>query len=195
MNSVCVYCGSAFGRDPAYLAAATATGVAIAGARLTLVYGGARVGLMGAVADAALASGGRVVGVMPRDLVEREIAHPGLSELHVVNSMHERKWRMAELADAFLTLPGGAGALEEMFEQWTWAQLGFHAKPSGFLDVGGYFRPLREMIARMVDADFLAPAYADMLIYAAEPGEALEAFARYTPPAPKWGGPPARDSD
>jgi uncharacterized protein (TIGR00730 family) len=128
MKSVCVFCGSNVGRDPAYLKAAIMAGEVIARSGLTTVYGGGKVGLMGAVADAALAAGGRVVGVMPRALFEREIAHSGLSELRVVETMHERKQTMANLADGFLALPGGAGTFEELFEQWTWAQLGIHTK-------------------------------------------------------------------
>jgi uncharacterized protein (TIGR00730 family) len=123
---------------------------------------------------------------MPADLVSQEIAHPGLSELRVVNSMHERKWAMAELADGFLCLPGGAGTFEEIFEQWTWALLGFHSKPCGFVDVDGYYQPLRAAIANMVENGFLQPQYGDMLIWAADTGEALQRFAAYAPPAPKW---------
>ena len=135
LSSVCVFCGSASGNDPRFVEAASLFGRALAERGLTLVYGGGRVGLMGAVADGALGAGGRVVGVMPRGLVEREIAHVGLSELRVVETMHERKTAMSEVADAFAVLPGGAGTLEEAFEQWTWAQLAIHAKPVGFLDV------------------------------------------------------------
>src|SRR5215831_13324119 len=150
VKSVCVFCGSNVGRDPAYLKAAVSAGEALARAGLTLVYGGGKVGLMGAVADAALASGGRVVGVMPRALFEREIAHSALSELRVVETMHERKQTMASLADGFLALPGGAGTFEEFFEQWTWAQLGIHGKPVGLLDVNDYFRPLLALIDKIV---------------------------------------------
>jgi uncharacterized protein (TIGR00730 family) len=142
---------------------------------------------MGVVAEAALAAGGRVIGVMPADLVSQEIAHPGLTELRVVNSMHERKWAMAELADAFLCLPGGPGTFEEIFEQWTWALLGFHAKPCGFVNVAGYYEPLRAAIANMVENGFLKPQYAEMLIYARDTAEALERVRTYVPPPPKWG--------
>ena len=186
MKRICVYCGSAVGRRLAYLAAARQTGVALAQAGLTLVYGGGKVGLMGEVADAALEAGGRVVGVMPRDLVAREIAHAGLSDLHVVNSMHERKWRMAELADGFVSLPGGAGTLEEFFEQWTWAQLGFHDKPSALLNVDGYFDPLCDLVARMVDEGFLAAEYRRMLIVEPMIEAVLAACRAYQPPPPKW---------
>jgi uncharacterized protein (TIGR00730 family) len=190
MHAVAVYCGSQPGRNPAYMAAAIEVGARLAREGKTLIYGGGRTGLMGAVADAALAGGGRVVGVMPRDLVSREIAHTGLSELQVVNSMHERKWRMAEIADGFLSLPGGAGTLEEFFEQWTWGQLGFHDKPNALLDVDGYFEPLCATIRRMVEEGFLAPDYEKMLIVSRDLDEVMAAMAAYIPPPPKWTGPP-----
>jgi uncharacterized protein (TIGR00730 family) len=186
VKSICIYCGSAAGTNPAFLTEAIRAGTLIAKAGVTLVYGGGRVGLMGAVADAALAAGGTVVGVMPADLVSQEIAHTGLSELRVVNSMHERKWAMAELADGFLCLPGGPGTFEEIFEQWTWALLGFHAKPCGFVNVAGYYEPLRAAIRNMVENGFLQPQYGEMLIYARDTEEALQRFEIYVPPAPKW---------
>ncbi|WP_395670913.1 TIGR00730 family Rossman fold protein [Phenylobacterium sp.] len=186
MNSICIYCGSSAGTDPAFLEEAVRAGTLIAQQGLTLVYGGGRVGLMGAVADAALAAGGRVVGVMPADLVAQEIAHTGLTDLHVVNSMHERKWRMAELSDGFLCLPGGPGTFEEIFEQWTWALLGFHAKPCGFVNVNGYYNLLRQTIQQMADKGFSTPPYVDMLIYAKDTAEALDRFRAYQPPPPKW---------
>ena len=187
MKSICIYCGSAEGNDPAFKAEAVRAGTAIAQAGLTLIYGGGKVGLMGAVADAALAAGGDVTGVMPADLVSQEIAHPGITELRVVNSMHERKWAMAELADGFLCLPGGPGTFEEIFEQWTWAQLGFHSKPCGFVNVGGYYDLLRQTIQQMADRGFTTQPYADMLIYADTTEEAITRFAAYQPPPPKWG--------
>jgi uncharacterized protein (TIGR00730 family) len=168
------------------MAAAVRCGTLIAEAGLTLVYGGGKVGLMGAVADAALAAGGRVVGVMPDDLVKAEIAHRGLSDLHVVRSMHERKERMADLSDGFLCLPGGPGTFEEIFEQWTWALLGIHAKPCGFVNVGGYYDPMRQTIQKMADNGFIAQTYVDMLIYADDTAEVLEAFRAYVAPPPKW---------
>ena len=186
MKSICIYCGSAIGKNPAFLAEAQRAGESIARAGLTLVYGGGRIGLMGAVADAALAAGGAVVGVMPADLVSQEIAHTGLTELRVVNSMHERKWAMAELSDGFLCLPGGAGTFEEIFEQWTWALLGFHSKPCGFVNVDGYYEPLRAAIGNMVDNGFLGREYGEMLIYAPDTAGALEQFEAYVPPPPKW---------
>lgn len=187
MKSICIYCGSAPGNDPAFLQEAVSAGTLIAQSGLTLVYGGGKVGLMGAVADAALAAGGQVVGVMPADLVNQEIGHTGLTELHVVNSMHERKWKMAELADGFLCLPGGPGTFEEIFEQWTWALLGFHNKPCGFVNVKGYYDLLRQTVEQMAQKGFLAQPYVDMLVYAKDTAEALEAFEAYVPPPPKWG--------
>jgi uncharacterized protein (TIGR00730 family) len=186
VKSICIYCGSAAGTNPAFLNEAIRAGTLIARSGLTLVYGGGRVGLMGAVADAALAAGGKVVGVMPADLVNQEIGHTGLTELRVVDSMHERKWAMAELADGFLCLPGGPGTFEEIFEQWTWALLGFHAKPCGFVNVAGYYEPLRAAIGNMVENGFLAPQYGEMLIYAGDTAEALAKFEAYVPPPPKW---------
>lgn len=161
-------------------------GTAIARAGLTLVYGGGKTGLMGAVADAALAAGGRVLGVMPEDLVNAEIAHRGLTELHVVQSMHERKLKMADLSDAFLCLPGGPGTFEEIFEQWTWALLGIHAKPCGFVNTSGYYDLMAQTIQKMADSGFIAQQYVDMLIYAEATEPALEAFRNYVAPAPKW---------
>ena len=187
MKSICVYCGSAQGADPAFLEEAIVAGTTLAKAGLTLVYGGGRVGLMGAVADAALAAGGKVIGVMPADLVSQEIGHTGLTELIVVNSMHERKWKMAELSDGFLCLPGGPGTFEEIFEQWTWALLGFHAKPCGFVNVSGYYDLLRATIQQMADNGFIAQQYVDMLVYADTTAEAIERFQAYVAPPPKWG--------
>jgi uncharacterized protein (TIGR00730 family) len=183
---LCVYCGTSFGADPAYLEAARATGRYCAEQGIEIVYGGARVGLMGAVADAALAAGGRVTGVIPQALVDREIAHPGLSAMHVVGSMHERKALMAELSDGFLALPGGPGTLDEIVEQWTWGLLGIHGKPCGFLNVKGYYEPLRAMTLRMVEQDFVHQRYADMLVFAETPAELVDRFRSYKPPPPKW---------
>jgi uncharacterized protein (TIGR00730 family) len=188
VNNICVYCGSSPGADPRFTDAAVACGTRLAEAGLTLVYGGGRMGLMGAVADAALAGGARVVGVITQGLVDREIAHRGLSELHVVPSMHERKLKMAELSDAFLCLPGGPGTFEEIFEQWTWSLLGIHAKPCGFVNVGGYFDRMRGTIQHMADSGFIAQVYVDALTYAESTDAALEAFRGYVPPPPKWSG-------
>lgn len=186
MKSICVYCGSSAGTDPRFMEEAVACGTLLAQSGLTLVYGGGKVGLMGAVADAALAAGGRVTGVMPEDLVNQEIAHRGLSELRVVGSMHERKLAMAELADGFLCLPGGPGTFEEIFEQWTWALLGIHAKPCGFVNVSGYYGLMAATIQQMADNGFIAQPYVDMLIYRDTSAEVIEAFRGYVAPPPKW---------
>lgn len=186
---VCVFCGSSPGNDPIYGEAAAATARALAATGATIVFGGGRVGLMGIVADAALNAGGTVVGVIPRSLVEREIAHNGLHQLHVVETMHERKTKFAELADAFLALPGGAGTLEEIFEQWTWGQLGIHAKPCGFLNTKGYFDPIRAMIEKMVLEGFTIQAFADMLSFSDKADILLAGFRSYVPPPRKWSSP------
>ena len=161
--SICVYCASRPGRGPAHAAAARDTGTWIGRMGWQLVYGGGRAGLMGEVADAALAAGARVVGVIPQSLMERELGHTGLSELHVVQTMHERKRLMAERSDAFLALPGGIGTMEELFEVWTWRQLGYHDKPVGLLDVDGYYRRLLAFVDDMHDAGFVAPAQRALL--------------------------------
>jgi uncharacterized protein (TIGR00730 family) len=187
MRALCVFCGSSPGGDPAYLAAAGAMGSAIADRGLTLVYGGAKVGLMGAVADAALAAGGKVIGVLPKALMIKEIGHHGLSQLEVVGSMHERKARMAELSDGFVALPGGAGTLEEIFEIWTWGQLGFHGKPAGFLNVAGYYDKLLGFLDHTVGEAFVKPVHRDMLIFRDAAGPLLDALAAYrAPAAEKW---------
>ena len=183
---LCIYCGTSFGADPAYLAAAQATARLLAEQGVGIVYGGATVGLMGAVADAALAAGGKVIGVMPQALVDREIAHLGLTEMHVTQSMHERKALMEQLSDGFIALPGGPGTLEEVIEQWTWGLLGIHAKPCGFLNVKGYFDPLRAMTARMVAEGFSQQRFADMLTFTDDPAELLRRFRAYVAPVPKW---------
>ncbi|HMQ73316.1 MAG TPA: TIGR00730 family Rossman fold protein [Rubrivivax sp.] len=153
--SLCVYCGSRTGTQPAFTEAARRLGTLLGAAGGQLVYGGGRVGLMGIAADATLAAGGRVVGVIPEALMQREVGHAGLSELHVVPTMHLRKQMMAERADAFVALPGGIGTLEELFEAWTWRQIGYHDKPIGVLDVGGYFEPLLRFVDRCVEQGFL----------------------------------------
>ena len=155
LEAVAVFCGSRFGNDPRWAELAEATGRRLAESGITVVYGGGHVGLMGVVADAALAAGGSVVGVIPVALDNRELAHHGLTELHVVDDMHQRKAMMAERADGFITLPGGVGTLEEVTEQWTWAQLGIHAKPSVFLDTR-YWEPMRHLVERMVESGFVA---------------------------------------
>ncbi|ALJ22194.1 TIGR00730 family Rossman fold protein [Microbacterium sp. No. 7] len=182
MNTVTVFCGSSPGYDPVYVEAASAVGEAIGRAGMGLVYGGGHVGLMGTVADAALRAGAHVTGVIPRALQAREAVNEAVSELIVVDSMHERKTIMADRADAFLALPGGPGTLEELTEQWTWAQLGIHEKPVGLLNVDGYFDPLLAFVANMRDRGFTHPRYTDMLVVATDPVEALARLRDYVPP-------------
>lgn len=187
MKSVCVFCGSSFGSNPAYEQAARQMGSAIASAGLALVYGGAKVGLMGAVADAALEKGGTVIGVLPKSLQEKELAHMGLSELHVVSSMHERKALMAERSDAFVAMPGGAGTMEELFEVWTWGQLGLHEKPCGFLNTNGFYDRLIEFLDFQTAEGFMKPVMRNMVQVSSSPEGLLDLFRAYTPPAtPKW---------
>jgi uncharacterized protein (TIGR00730 family) len=175
--SVCVYCGSRFGASPAFLSAARALGQAIASRGWRLVYGGGNVGLMGATADAALEAGGQVVGVIPERLMNREVGHRGLSELHVVQTMHERKRLMAELADAFIALPGGIGTLEELFEVWTWRHLGYHDQPIGLLNVGGFYDPLLAFMDHTRDAGFIDDLQQAMLTVSADTAELLNRLA------------------
>ncbi len=187
MNSICVFCGSSPGNDPAYAEAASRLGRILAERDTTLVYGGGHVGLMGVVADAALGAGGDVVGVMPRSLVDREIGHTGLTKLHVVGSMHERKALMSELSDGFVALPGGNGTLEEFFEVLTWAQLGEHGKPCGLLNVAGYYDPLLRVFDRMVEKDFLRGTHRELVLVAEDPSSLLQRFEGYEPPKTiKW---------
>jgi uncharacterized protein (TIGR00730 family) len=177
VRAVCVYCGSSLGADPAYSEAAQALASGLARRGITVVYGGAQVGLMGALANAALAAGGEVVGVIPQQLVDREIAHRGLTELHVVATMHERKALMAELSDAFVALPGGIGTLEELIEMYTWAQLGLHAKPLAVLNTLGYYEPLAAFLEQAVDPGFLPGERRAALTVAADPDALLAAWS------------------
>ena len=182
-----MFSGSSPGGHPDYAAATAGLGRALAEAGIGVVYGGASVGLMGVVADAALAAGGEVVGVIPRALVDREIAHPGLSELHVVGSMHERKALMADLSDGFVALPGGTGTLDELFEVFTWGQLGLHAKPLGLLDVRGYYAQLVAFLDHAVQERFVAAEHRDMLVLEDDAAALLEAFRRWRAPVrSKW---------
>lgn len=173
---ICVFAGSSTGDDPAYENAAAALAVELAGRGVGIVYGGGKVGLMGTLADAALASGGEVVGVIPEALMRREVGHTGLTELHVVGSMHERKALMADLAEAFVALPGGFGTLDELIEMTTWNQLGIHAKPVGLLDVSGYWQPLLELVDHAVEQGFIAQASRDLLVPEADPAALLAAI-------------------
>ena len=187
VRSVCVFCGASIGANPAYREAAIALGQAIARRGLTLVYGGGAVGLMGTVADAALAAGGEVIGIIPQSLMNAEIGHKGLTRLEVVDGMHARKARMAELSDAFIALPGGLGTLEELFEVWTWGQLGYHAKPLGLLDVNGFYEKLGGFLDQIVEEGFVRPQHRAMLLLGQLPDELLEGMERFESPVlPKW---------
>lgn len=187
MKAVCVYCGSNAGRNPAYAARAQTLGERLAADRLTLVYGGGNVGLMGIVADAVLANGGEVIGVIPQQLVDWEVAHRGVTRLEVVDSMHARKARMFELADAFVALPGGFGTMEEIFEMLTWRQLGIGDKPCAFLDVDGFYTPLIGMIDRMVEERFLHPEQRADLWHGGDINAMLDWMHAYRPgQANKW---------
>jgi uncharacterized protein (TIGR00730 family) len=187
LASVCVFCGSNAGADPAYVESAQAVGNGLARRGIRVVYGGGGVGMMGALADAARAAGGGVVGVIPRSLFEREIGHTGIDDLRVVGSMHERKALMVELADAFIALPGGIGTLEEFFEVYTWAQLGIHAKPLGLLDAAGYYQPLATMLDHAVEQRFLREETRAMLAIAGDLDGLLAAFDGWRPAAlHKW---------
>lgn len=187
MASICVYCGSSPGSDPAFLQSAREVGALLAKRGHTLVYGGGNVGLMGAVADAVMAAGGHVVGVIPDHLASKELAHNGLTKLHVVASMHERKHLMASLADGFLALPGGIGTLEEIIEVFVWMQLALHAKPCALLNVNGYYDPLVSFLTRMTESRFLRAEQLSQLIVAREPAEALDRLSSFTPTVvEKW---------
>jgi uncharacterized protein (TIGR00730 family) len=184
---LCVFCGSSPGARPEYTAAAHALGRELAARGIGLVYGGASVGLMGAVADATLAAGGEAIGVIPRSLQQKEIAHAGLSQLHVVASMHERKALMAQLSSGFVALPGGIGTLEELFEAWTWSQLGIHAKPVGLLNVAGYYDALLRFLDHAVAEGFIGTAYRPVLLDGREPAAVLDAIDAWrATPTGKW---------
>ena len=174
MFSICVYCGSRSGNDPRHAEAARQLGTLIGQRGFRLVYGGGHAGLMGEVADATLAAGGQVLGIIPRRLVARELGHRGIQELRVVDTMHDRKRQMAEAADAFVALPGGIGTLEELFEAWTWQQLGYHARPIGLLDVAGFYAPLQALLAHTRDAGFVSADQLGRLRVAAEPERLLQ---------------------
>ncbi len=174
MFSICVYCGSRSGNDPRHAEAARELGAAIGAQGFRLVYGGGRAGLMGEVADAALAAGASVLGIIPRRLVARELGHPGVQELRVVDTMHARKLQMAEAADAFIALPGGLGTLEELFEVWTWQQLGYHARPIGLLDTAGFYAPLQALLAHTQAAGFVGADQIGRLRIDAEPLRLLQ---------------------
>ena len=183
MRRVCVYAGSNPGSDPAYAEGARELASVLAERGIGLVYGGGRVGLMGVLADTVLAAGGEAIGVMPQALIDREIGHPGLTDLRVVDSMHERKAQMAELSDAFVAVPGGIGTLEELIEVYTWSQLGIHDKACGLLNVRGYYDPLAAQLDRAVAEGFLRPQHRAVLSVASDPADLLDRLATVRPPA------------
>lgn len=187
MQSICVFCGSNAGRSVVYADAARALARAIAGQGMKLVYGGGNIGLMGVLAEAALAAGGQVIGVTPKRLLEKEVVHRGLTELRVVDSMHERKALMAELSDAFIALPGGLGTFEETFEVLTWTQLGFHRKPCGLLNVAGFYDRLTAFLDHAVAERFLKAEHRAMVLVEREPEALIDHLKSYRPPeVSKW---------
>jgi uncharacterized protein (TIGR00730 family) len=187
MKWICVFCGSSTGGRPAYAQAARELGAGLAGRGVGLVYGGGKVGLMGVLADAVLGHGGEVIGVIPQGLVDKELAHTGLTELRVVQSMHQRKALMAELSEAFVALPGGYGTLEEFCEMLTWSQLGLHRKPCGLLNVQGFYDPFLAQIDHAVSTRFIRPEHRSLLQAHAQPGPLLEQLLHFQPPTvEKW---------
>lgn len=187
LRRICVYCGSSPGSDPAHRRAAHALGAFLARNGVGLVYGGGNVGLMGAVADGALSQKGEVIGVIPRALMEKELGHGGVTALHVVNSMHERKQMMVDLSDGFIALPGGFGTLDELFETLTWLQLSFHDKPVGILNIGGFFDGLIDFIHHMSRSGFLKPEHAQCVLVDADQEKLLAAMEGFRPPdLGKW---------
>jgi len=182
IKHICVFCGSSTGRQKAYSQAAAELGALLAEKQITLVYGGGKVGLMGEIARAVMQHGGKVIGIIPQNLFEREVASKDISELRVVGSMHERKAAMAEMADAFIALPGGLGTLEELAEILTWAQLGLHSKPTGLLNVGDYYSPLTLFFDHMVQEQFVIEAHRAMIMIEKDPDVLLKRFDSYVPP-------------
>ncbi|WP_213778979.1 TIGR00730 family Rossman fold protein [Caballeronia sp. dw_276] len=193
MKAVCVYCGSSYGARPVYAEAAKAFGRALVQADLALIYGGGSVGLMGTIADEVLAHGGRAIGVIPELLMNKEVGHKGLTELHVVPDMHQRKKKMADLSDAFVSMPGGVGTFEELFEVYTWAQLRYHEKPVALLNIDNYYDPLLAMLKHTVEEGFMRAPFLDMLQVESDPVKLIGALKAYTPPAiDRW--PEKRDA-
>ena len=190
MKRICVYCGSNPGKLTEYREAARVLGHALAARNLGLVYGGASIGVMGAVADAVLEKGGEAIGVIPFALATREVAHSGLNDLFVVDSMHERKAKMAELSDGFIALPGGWGTIEEIFEMLTWAQLGFHQKPCGLLNISGYYDHLFAFLEHAIDQRFVREEYRPMIMMEQTANGLLDRYMKYqAPTVKKWIGP------
>lgn len=187
MKSICVYCGSSIGNSTILAAAARELGQTLANAKLELIYGGGRVGLMGVLADAVLEAGGRVQGVIPQALADREVAHAGLTQLHIVDTMHQRKAMMAELSDGFIALPGGLGTFEELFEIWTWAQLGMHTKPIGLLNVASYFDLLLQFLDHATSQQLLKPVHRNLLLVSNRPDTLLSQMQSAAPvKTPQW---------
>lgn len=187
MKNIVVFCGSSAGRDPVYMEQAFQLGAALAQRHIGLVYGGAKVGLMGAVADGALQAGGKVIGVLPHFLQQKELAHNGLTDLILVDTMHERKTKMNELSDGVIALPGGFGTMEELFEMLTWGQLGLHQKPVGMLNVNGFYNALHQLSQTMTEKGFLSAANRDMLLYSDRIDDLLAKMEQYQPvEKPKW---------
>jgi uncharacterized protein (TIGR00730 family) len=187
MKRLCVFCGSSQGTNPAYADAATAMGTLLAKRGIGLVYGGGNVGLMGILADAVLAAGGDVIGVIPQGLADREVAHHGVTDLRVVDSMHTRKAMMADLSDGFIAMPGGVGTFEEFFEAVTWTQLGVHRKPCGLLNVAGFYTPLALFIDQAVSEGFIKPVHRAVIVVDDDPARLLDSLTAIDlPDVPKW---------
>lgn len=189
MKRICVYCGSSPGESPEYMEAARILGRELVKRDITLVYGGAHVGIMGEIADTVLAAGGEVIGIMPKALADKEIAHNGLTELRVVGSMHERKAMMADLSDGFIALPGGMGTLEEIFEVLTWSQLGYHRKPCSLLNIKGYYDSLTQFLDHTVEEGFVKSVHRGMILIEDNTEKLLDLMAEYeSPKVDKWIG-------
>ena len=186
MSSIAIFCGSAPGKDSVFVENARKVGETLAAQGKTLIYGGGRSGLMGVVADSTLAAGGRAIGVMPESLAKYELAHPHLTELYIVENMHARKIKMSELAEGFIALPGGSGTLEEIFEQWTWAQLGIHSKPCAFLNVAGFYDDLLKFLRQTSEKGFTQPRFCEALIVSNCIDNILQRFEQYRAPEMKW---------
>lgn len=187
MNKICVFCASNDGANPIYLETAEKVGIFLAEKNIGLVYGGGRVGLMGQIADTVMKNNGNVIGIIPKSLADKEVAHQGLTELHIVKSMHERKAMMADFSDGFIALPGGFGTFEELCEIITWAQLGFHEKPCGFLNVEGYYDPLIELFDKATKEKFIRPEHRELVLIESKIENLFERMTNYKPPVlEKW---------
>lgn len=182
LKSICVFCGSKSGNDQQYQQSAIELGRLMAQQKITLVYGGGSIGLMGVIADAVLESGGQVIGVIPRQLATRELIHPGVTEMHVVEDMHTRKAKMSECSDAFIAMPGGFGTLEELFEVVSWVQLGIHSKPMGLLNTSGFYDPLLNMIEHCIETEFIKQKYRDLIIADESPSTLIDHLQRHELP-------------